>query len=408
LRPLPIIQFNTSNEPITWSATSFKELGKAEVDLEEYIANNLATLGLDELARSTYRYQVLRQCQLPRKIGSPIKPDIVVVREDGELFIIEVKLGSNQELFNRKAIGQIMEYASAISDLDKDTLAYMLNDKGQTKTLGELFDHWFAKSVQTHAFRMDPAQALISNIESGKINLLIASDILPSGAYDYIDDLTTKSLLPFNFSAVEITPFKSLNSDLIMLIPQLRIETVIMSRTVVEVKQKAENKSTSINISSVDENEAPISSNRTSKSVKKLTYGTFLTNLSRESSYKWKINRRVGQFDQMYRTVGNHHCILRIFLGTESPKMAIFIEYNRKTPDPLDRIGKSTDVLMAQVPDHLNDHFKMESLDQSWRKAGIFNLALEKDRLDELSYIQEIHQLLSNLNICLPLVNSTQ
>jgi len=50
----------------------------------------------------------------------------------------------------------------------------------------------------------------------------------------------------------------------------------------------------------------------------------------------------------------------------------------------------------------------MEPLEQSWRKTGIFNLALEKDRLDELSYIQEIHQLLSNLNVYLPLVNSTQ
>jgi len=408
LRPLPIIQFTRSNEPIAWNATSFTKLGKKEKDLEEYIANNLATLGLYELARSNLRYQVLRQCQLPRKIGSPIKPDIVVVREDGELFIIEVKLSKNQELFNRKAIGQIMEYASAISDLDKDTLAYMLNEKGETRSLGELFDYWFEKSVQANAFRKDPAQALISNIESGRINLLIASDLLPSGAYDYIDELTTKSLLPFNFSAVEVTPFKSSESDLIMLVPQLKIETVIISRTVVDVKQSTGSEVTSINISSVDDNESSSSSSRPSASTSKLTYGTFLTNISQESTNKWKINRRVGLWDQMYRTVGDHTCILRIFLTDEKPVMAIFIEYKRKSYDPSDRIGKSEALLRSQVPEDFVQNFKMEQLETSWRKAGVFNLALQKDRLNDPSYIQEVHQLLSCIDNCISMVDSQQ
>ena len=142
MRPLPIIQFNNSNQPIAWNATSFTELGKKEKDLEEYIANNLATLGLEELANPGHQYKALQQCSLPRNGNSTIYPDIIIIRDDGELFIIEVKLGNNREVFSREAVGQILEYASALSTLDKTELALMLNqDKHREYLLVRAYQH---------------------------------------------------------------------------------------------------------------------------------------------------------------------------------------------------------------------------------------------------------------------------
>jgi hypothetical protein len=250
LRPLPIIQFSSSNEPIAWNATSFTKMGKKEKDLEDHIASNLVTLGLEEIANPAYQYKAFQQCSLPRNGNSTIYPDIIVIREDGELFIIEVKLADNKDVFSREAVGQIFEYASALSALDKTELALMLNQDKQPSSIGELFDHWF-KGKNT--FRNDPAQSLLRNIERSKINLLLVCDRLPSGVYDWIDDLTTASHLPFDFSAVEVTPFKASSGDSIMLIPQLKIETTIISRTVVEVKQAGGQVEVNVQPSSAEE-----------------------------------------------------------------------------------------------------------------------------------------------------------
>ena len=50
---------------------------------------------------------------------STIKPDLVVILEAGELFIIKVKVGTNAELFVRKAIGKVIEYIFTISQLSE-------------------------------------------------------------------------------------------------------------------------------------------------------------------------------------------------------------------------------------------------------------------------------------------------
>ena len=254
MNPLPIIQFKGTNDPISWHPTNFKKLNRSEDDLETYIASNLATLGLEELVKTNYQYKVIRQPPLPRRNNSTVYPDIVVVREDGELFIIEVKLGSNQDMSNRKAIGQILDYASALSALNKSELASMLNKENlhnNELSLGVLFDHWFKESK--NIFRTDRCQTFLKNISQSKINLLLVCDQLPSGVYDFVDDLTTESHLPFSFSAVEVTPFKTPKSDSIMLIPQLKIETTIISRTVVEIKQVGEQVNVNVQPSSAEE-----------------------------------------------------------------------------------------------------------------------------------------------------------
>jgi len=253
--PLPLVQFNNANQRIKqWTPTTFAALeGKIERDLEGMIACDLATLGIEELARTDRKYQVLRQCQLPRQMASTIKPDILVIREDGELFVIEVKVGTNAELFDRKAIGQVIEYASAISQLSEAELANMLDLENKGLNLGELFDHWFMTPKYTTPYRVQNARKLVNNIVSGNINLFIVSDVLPSGAYNWIDGWSTQSHVPFNFSAIEVTPFVNDHDASLLLVPQTKIETAIISRTVVEVKQVGEQVAVKILPTSVDQ-----------------------------------------------------------------------------------------------------------------------------------------------------------
>ena len=283
---IPIIELSYSGESANWVATTFKELKKSESEFENMLANenNLACFGIPELVDKRYKYKIFQQCILPRQNASNIRPDIIILREDGEVFIIEVKLGSNRELFDRRAIGQIIEYASAISELTDNDLAKMFG-KNTSKSLGELFDEWFQESSYSVQNRMN----LVENISTGKINLVIVSDFVPSGSYDWIDEWSTKSHLPFNFSAIQITPYQKIGESGLLLIPQEKIKTAIISRTVVEVREKSDVSVPEISISSAEE----INQNTNStKSTSEMIYGSLLTEVVNRVEGNWKINQR--------------------------------------------------------------------------------------------------------------------
>jgi hypothetical protein len=352
MRPIPLVQFNRVNQPtIVWTPTTFADLeGKFEQDLEEMIASNLNTLGINELARTDFKYQVLRQCQLPREFSSTIRPDLIVVREDGELFVIEVKVGTNTELFNRKAIGQVIEYASAISQLSESKIANMLDRDNMGLNLGELFDYWFITPEHKSHYRVQNSRQFLRNVEIGNINLLIVSDILPSGAYNWIDEWSTQSHLPFKFSAIEVKPFVNSHDESILLVPQTKIETVIISRSVVEVKQLDGQVTVNIqypSIRHIEQNQKSI----INKQAEPLSLGDLFDfimqaaqiKLGGDISKKYKAKHDIQKRDDFEQIVFTsklkHVAALRIYLSDEKPiGWLAWIEYGRETVDPNDRV----------------------------------------------------------------------
>jgi hypothetical protein len=382
MRPLPIIQFNEAGDPLVWTAATFKEaLGDGDVShthmrkqfegkFEQLIHNNLSVLGIYELSDKRFKYKSFLQCPLPRRNGSAIQPDIIVIREDGELFIIEVKLEYNTELFNRKAIGQVIEYASAVSALTEVELTNMLNSTNDDFSLGELFDHWFGPSSP---YRIQNRINLVNNIAAGKINMLIVSDILPSGAYDWINDWTSKSHLPFNFSAIEVTPFKNSQNNSILLIPQTKVKTEIISRTVVELKQQDGNIKAEITINSA----AEIEQNQKRITSEKIIFIDTLNELIKQTQIKTKtqikytIKRRSSNQEQIVFIKNKYVSALRLYLNEDGKIIdwLVWIEYGSPHIDPDDKVLDAIALVKADF-----DNYKInfdKGPNTEYRGAGI-------------------------------------
>src|SRR5687768_13211375 len=122
-RPSPLI-WRSKTPADRWRPTTLRALGKSEDFLQEVLAQHPELLGLDTLANGIRPpFATFREVQLETPLGRLVPADVVLLSQSGHLVIVEAKLADNPELTDRQVIAQVLDYATALTGYDADTLA---------------------------------------------------------------------------------------------------------------------------------------------------------------------------------------------------------------------------------------------------------------------------------------------
>jgi hypothetical protein len=145
-----------------------------------------------------------------------------------------VKLSINQELRQRDVIAQIIEYASSLSRLEKKELCHMLDLDGTSN--GQWYD-FVRACFPTQSNSDELADAFLSRLTSGQINIVIACDKVPRGTSELVSGVSSQAALGFECDVVEIVPYvREETSDAeVLLVPSIRVSTEIIARTAVDI-----------------------------------------------------------------------------------------------------------------------------------------------------------------------------
>ena len=215
--------------------TTLTELGKSEEFLEEVIYDNFGLLGLEQ-GQIGIRgpFQCWRQVSLNTPEGRTIYPDIVAISASGHLIVVEVKLGSNDELKSRKVISQIIDYASSFASASRAELLSMFSRGGSSESTWE----GFVGSLFPDLSQIGEMSALLEQrIGDGELNLVIACDKSPLGTRELLRGVAVQAALGVQLDLIEIIPHVDTDGGdgEIVFVPHRSATTEIISRTAVTV-----------------------------------------------------------------------------------------------------------------------------------------------------------------------------
>lgn len=218
------------NGPSRWHPTTLREQGFDEAYLELLIANDPSTLGLDPYSTGLgTRVVAIRQTRLESPTARTLRPDIVLLSAMGHIVIVEVKLGDNPELRDRRVISQIIDYASGLSNLDDRALIEWLGQDGDsrwTDVVARLLPE------VTEVDRL--AAVLRDRIRRAEIHLVIACDQVPAGLRETARQISAQSALgDFVLHVAELRPYVNDSQPGLLIIPQEVTRTEIVARTAI-------------------------------------------------------------------------------------------------------------------------------------------------------------------------------
>lgn len=229
-----IIETNPDGSTTTLIEKTVRSLGKNEEYLEDIIAKHPELLEL-ELIKHGILPKVFRQRELKNTSGDSVFPDIILLFPTGDVVVVEVKLSDNPDLRSRKAIAQIIDYASAFVDKQEDDLTAIFSNSGEIipvweHFIGQVFPQ--VKDVETLADQIK------MRLQSGAVHLVIACDVAPAGLKRLIKGVAQQSALPFDLSMVEIKPFirAGCENGNVLFVAGKSLSTNIVNRTVVTVR----------------------------------------------------------------------------------------------------------------------------------------------------------------------------
>jgi hypothetical protein len=248
-----IVTYDANGTKNVWSPTTLDEMKKDEQYLESVIAETPELLRLDTRKTGVYGpYAVFRQLRFATPQSREIIPDIVLLSASGDVIVVEVKRSLNPELKDRRVIAQAIDYAASLSALSEKELARLFS-QGRESVWISLMNSLFPGDEEPEEL----AAALLSNIGTGKIHVVIACDKAPAGLYELAKSVSVQSYLSFSLDVLEITPFLSDNgvADQIMFVPNLRLSTEIVARTAITItyQQGLPEPSVSISTTGIDE-----------------------------------------------------------------------------------------------------------------------------------------------------------
>jgi hypothetical protein len=258
-----------SGPAVSWTRTSVRELWRrtrqgqespageesaagGEKYLEDLIVERPELLGLENDDEETPVHGPFR-CFPQRTVkavnGRLIYPDILILAESGDVIVVEVKLGDNQELKDRRVIGQVLEYAASLTGCEERQLLEMFDGEARgARTWSELVRALFPES-------RDPAR--LANQFAGKfraadLHLVIACDEVPPGLAELVRGVVDqKALGGFQLRVVEIAPFANEAQDELLFLPATRVRTEIVQRISVQVVAEKEQPSVSVSVTTL-------------------------------------------------------------------------------------------------------------------------------------------------------------
>jgi hypothetical protein len=230
-----IIATRADDSTAALSPTTLRKLGRDESFLEELITKHPELLELDA-ARPDLRfpYVIFRQQDIINAMDRTIIPDILLFTASGHAIIVEVKLGDNPELRDRKALAQVIDYAAAFIDRTEDELVSIFSSRAiRHNSWDELIASLFPEEVQIEPL----ASSILRRLQQGEVDLIIACDHAPFGLSKLLSGISRQSALPYALRLVEITPYvdSSKNGNPIF-VSRVQLRTDIISRTAVTVR----------------------------------------------------------------------------------------------------------------------------------------------------------------------------
>lgn len=139
---------------------------KGETHLQEIIYGDPETIPFEDInPESENRKKIpIKELGLP---GSG-NTDVVIVDQSGEIYMIETKLATNDDI-RRKVVGQILEYAAYLWERDFEWLDNKVREKLDS-SLSECFQDvkgWVKENFE---------EAVTNNLQEGSFKLIIVVD----------------------------------------------------------------------------------------------------------------------------------------------------------------------------------------------------------------------------------------
>lgn len=255
----------------TWTRTTIREIwrrqgGLAATDenhsaggekyLEDLIVARPELLGFDsddadDPIQGPFRCFPQRTVQAMD--GRSIYPDIIVLAQSGEVIVVEVKLADNQELKDRRVVGQVLEYAASLTKCGEDDLVRMFGEQHPDAR------EWPDLVRALFPDQPDPlllANKLATKFRRADLHLVIACDDVPPGLAEFVKGVTDqKALGAFQFRIVEIVPYSSEALDEVVFATATRVQTEIVQRLAVEVTTEDGSPAVSVSVTSLTEAE---------------------------------------------------------------------------------------------------------------------------------------------------------
>lgn len=232
---MPVYSIDDSNIS-RWLPTTLRLQGKDEAYLERLIASDPLVLGIGPYVTGIgTNFAVFQQAWLDSPSTRSLRPDVVLLSETGHVVIVEVKLGDNPELRDRRVISQIIDYAAAVANLDEQGLTAWLGGPQDSNWL-DVVARAFPDAHDVERL----AAALANRISRADIHLVVACDSAPLGLLDTVQLISAQAALgEFVLHVVELTPY--VNDDeagRILIVPRETAKTEIVSRTAVTVRRE--------------------------------------------------------------------------------------------------------------------------------------------------------------------------
>ena len=220
---------------VSWTPTTLDRLGKSEEYLECVLSESPSLLGLESRTTGIHGpFRIFRQLALPTPSSRVVYPDIVFLAASGHVVVVEVKRYVNRELRERSVIAQIVDYASSFSALGDEGVGRLFRQASNTDSpWDDLVQSWFPNDDNP----LELAEVLLSRMQRGEINLVIACDKVPPGTASLVASIASQQALGFDLTLVETTPFvqQDAQDGEIVFASSTWLETHIVARTAVTV-----------------------------------------------------------------------------------------------------------------------------------------------------------------------------
>jgi hypothetical protein len=216
----------------SWQPTTLQQLGKTENDLEKLLAHRPSLLGLEGMRTQIHGpYAVFRQVRLTNPLNRNLRADLVMLTASGHIAVVEVKRYGNPELASRDVVGQLVDYAAALSaDSENSVAALFLGGDG--RSLLEIVRAHFPNCHDPEEL----ALVILERLQRTELHLVIACDKAPLGLRDFVKAVSAQRALGcFELRVAEITPHVTPEHAGVLYVPQTPLRTEIVARTAVTV-----------------------------------------------------------------------------------------------------------------------------------------------------------------------------
>lgn len=221
---------------VQWERQTLASLGLREADLEAALRAHPGPLVLSAVELPYRECRAYDQRQLRSGSGHTDIPDLILITDQGDVVVVEVKRLSNPELRGRDVVSQVVSYAASLTATPEARLVHTLT-RGRCQSWEELCRADFTGLIQPDAV----AKRLRQRVSRAELHLVIACDEAPTTLAEWVRAAGRQSALGFDLHVVEVRPLTPVGARRpVAWAPVRPITTTIIHRTVVRVETVGE------------------------------------------------------------------------------------------------------------------------------------------------------------------------